>query len=296
MSKNSDLKIFQPSVKTPSKEEIRPLRNVHKALGLQKLKSNRNRRWMKTDLVLGSLASISLASFYMQNPLGVLEGQILNNVVNYAFEVNNMLLVNVAIGATIYGAPAVIAGCFVASFFHCRRSNIIKRKEANKKLNKLLKYHIWSNPEKYIEKGALALKSEFIAPELSLDDAKEIVSRQALRHAQDRASWGYKLQKRILSAESDIVQDEIWQKVGAERERMEKERARVEAEKKAEALASDPFKGEKTEIPVIDLTLDAKNEAKPEKKKINNKEYDVYDDIVIGYAPNEAEFESEQQR
>lgn len=294
MSKNSDLKIFQPSVKTPSKEEIRPLRNVHKALGLQKLKSNRNRRWMKADLVLGSLASVSLASFYMRNPLGVLEGQILDNVINYAFEANNMLLVNVALGGTIYGAPVVIAGCFVASFLHCRRSNIIKRKEASKNLNGLLKYHIWSNPEKYIEKGALALKSEFVAPELSLDDAKEIVSRQALRHAQDRASWGYKLQKRILSAESDIVQDEIWQKVGAERERMEKERARVEAEKKAEALASDPFKGGKTDEAVIDINLD--DEVKPEKKKINNKEYDVYDDIVIGYAPDEAEFESEQQR
>lgn len=296
MSKNSDLKIFQPSVKTPSKEEIKPLRNVHKALGLQKLKSNRNRRWMKRDLVLGSLASVSLASLYMQNPLGVLEGQILDNVIDYALEANNMILAQTVMGATVLGAPIVIAGCFVASFFHCRRSNIIKHKEAKKKLNGLLKYHVWSNPEKYIEKGALALKSEFVAPELSLDDAKEIVSRQALRHAQDRASWGYKLQKRILSAESAIVQDEIWKKVGAERERIEKERARVEAEKQAEALASDPFKGGKTDMPVIDLNLDAKNETKQKIKKINNKENGNYDDLVVGYAPDETEFESEQQR
>lgn len=287
MKNNNNLAIEKPSLKNPPKSEIQPLRNVHKALGLHKLKSYRNRRFMWADLILGTLGVGSLVSLYKQNPLGVFEVKVLNKVVEFAYDTNNELLGQVVLGGTIYVAPIVVAGCFVASFLHMRRSKIFKSKEAGKDINSLLKYHFWSDPAKYLEQGALVLKSEFSAKDLTLDEAKEIVSRQALRHAQDRQKW-HNSKGKILSAENEVVKAEILQK---QTEKLEKERAeqeRIDAKKREKELESDAFKGDDS-IPTIEINLD--DDGVVVAVETTEKKKEEKNTVVVGYEPNDKEFE-----
>ena len=211
----SDLVVTKPEGKVKvTRARVKPIKNLNKALGFKKLKSNRQSRRAKRDLILGLAGAAVIGSVIVQNEIGKTALIVLDNTVYTIAGIGTQEAMMVAYGVlygSFFAVPAVTAYWLGASAYCFYKSPKNVKKEANYEVEKLLKYRFYSNPNKYIERAVNVLKTQFHAQDLTDEQAKEIVTEQALRHAQDRAKYGRKIKNDIKLAESEVVEKRIQQ-------------------------------------------------------------------------------------